>query len=174
VPSTFFLSSPSLNDHIKFFAMCQTQNTWLVGVSCHPFCGSSYALFINTCLSEMKHMFACGVTCCLRFFKKKLHASLVLPSTIAKAKGNILLFPSCATANNNVPLYLPYNVSVVAAVEGAVKINTGELVSLSEQQLVDCDEQNSGCGGGNMDDSFKYIIQTQGIVSETDLSIPGR
>jgi len=107
--STFFLSSPSLNDRIKFCAMCRTQNTWLVGASCHPFCGSSYTLFIDTCLSEMSHMFACGVTCCLRFFKKKLHASLFSSSTIAKAMGNILLFPSCATTNNNVPLYLPYN-----------------------------------------------------------------
>jgi len=86
--------------------MCRTQNTWLVGASCHPFCGSSYTLFIDTCLSEMRHMFACGVTCCLRFFKKKLHVSLVSPSTIAKAMRNILLFPSCATANNSVILII--------------------------------------------------------------------
>jgi hypothetical protein len=43
------------------------------------------------------------------FSEKKFHASLVSPSTIAKATGKIWLFPSWATTNNNVPLYFWYN-----------------------------------------------------------------
>ncbi|GMI90007.1 hypothetical protein like AT2G27420 [Hibiscus trionum] len=58
--------------------------------------------------------------------------------------------------------------STVAAVEGIIKIHTGELISLSEQQLLDCSTNgiNNGCGGGTMTDAFEYIIQNQGITTE--------
>lgn len=38
--------------------------------------------------------------------------------------------------------------SAVGAIEGINQIKTGKLQSLSEQQLVGCDPQSNGCGGG--------------------------
>jgi hypothetical protein len=58
--------------------------------------------------------------------------------------------------------------SATAAVEGAYKIRTGQLISLSEQQLVDCAGSygNYGCDGGLMDSAFQYLIANKGQCSE--------
>lgn len=46
--------------------------------------------------------------------------------------------------------------SSTGAMEGALAIGTGKLVSLSEQELVNCVKEDHGCFGGSMDDAFEY------------------
>lgn len=65
--------------------------------------------------------------------------------------------------------------STIAAVEGVNAIVTGDLISLSEQELVDCDTSyNQGCNGGLMDYAFQFIIKNGGIDSEKDYPYTGR
>ncbi|KAL6505466.1 hypothetical protein OROHE_022845 [Orobanche hederae] len=57
--------------------------------------------------------------------------------------------------------------STVVGVEGINKIKTGNLVSLSEQELVDCEKDNEGCNGGLIENAYEFIKEQGGLATET-------
>ena len=62
-----------------------------------------------------------------------------------------------------------WSFSASGAMEGAWFVSTGNLVSISEQELVDCAGlrySSSGCNGGQMDGAFKFAIDN-GICTES-------
>tara|TARA_Y100000817_G_C16857830_1_gene544717 strand:+ start:2344 stop:3279 length:936 start_codon:yes stop_codon:yes gene_type:complete len=59
--------------------------------------------------------------------------------------------------------------SATGSIESVNAIDTGNLINISEQQLMDCssDYGNKGCQGGAMDNAFKFVIDN-GICSEEE------
>ena len=60
-----------------------------------------------------------------------------------------------------------WSFSTTGAMEGAHFVATGNLVSLSESNLVDCSWLNHGCNGGMMDLAFKYA-ESYPLETEAD------
>jgi len=62
-----------------------------------------------------------------------------------------------------------WSFSTTGSMEGAHQISTGNLVSLSESNLVDCSWLNHGCNGGNVALAYEYA---EGHPLETEADYP--
>jgi KDEL-tailed cysteine endopeptidase len=57
--------------------------------------------------------------------------------------------------------------STTGAIEGAWKVSGNPLLSVSEEELVQCDKgKDQGCNGGIMENAYDWVIKNGGITSE--------
>jgi len=58
--------------------------------------------------------------------------------------------------------------SAIGNLEGLYARKTQQIMTFSEQELVDCDTYDYGCGGGWMENAFKWIEENGGEENDTD------
>merc|ERR1712023_126925 len=66
-----------------------------------------------------------------------------------------------------------WSFSTTGGLEGAWQLSSGNLVSMSEQQFVDCDTGSYGCNGGSMEQAFQWSESTS-IATENSYPYTAR
>jgi cathepsin L len=64
--------------------------------------------------------------------------------------------------------------STMGTLESGYAIATGKLVSVAEQQLVDCDKSNNGCSGGWPHTAYDSYLSRVGVCSESSYTYTAR
>ncbi|XP_068640130.1 probable cysteine protease RD19B [Aristolochia californica] len=110
-------------------------------------------------------------------FLKEAHKAPILPTNSLPAEFDWRDRGAVTAVKNQGSCGSCWSFSASGALEGANFLATGNLVSLSEQQLVDCDHEcdpsepnscDSGCNGGLMTTAFEYTLKAGGLMREED------
>merc|ERR1712235_35791 len=67
-----------------------------------------------------------------------------------------------------------WSFSTTGVLEGMLAKKTGRMVPMSEQNLMDCSTQNSGCNGGVVQYALNYVKSNRGIDTESSYPYEGR
>jgi C1A family cysteine protease len=142
--------------------------------------------FINTHNAEAasgKHTFTVGINQFADMTIQEFSAAFLRPFNLSRSRNFVTLPEVQAGASvdwrekgavtpikNQQQCGSCWAFSSTGSIEGAHAIATGKLVSLSEQQLVDCStaQGNQGCNGGLMDYAFQYTISNKGLTTEAN------
>lgn len=58
--------------------------------------------------------------------------------------------------------------SATQGIESGLYMATGEIMALSDQQIISCDTIDLGCKGGDLQSAFDYVQQAGGIDTDVD------
>lgn len=94
----------------------------------------------------------------------------VLPLSTDNLKETVDWAPKMNKVKNQGQCGSCWAFSAVGAIEGLHSVVKGNLMDLSEQELVDCAGSfgNEGCNGGLMDSAFQYVMSVGGLASQED------
>lgn len=133
-------------------------HSWTMGVN----------QFADLTADEFKSRFTGGYAGSKKVFKKSSHSKFRVqtpPASVDWRTQGVV-----TPVKNQQQCGSCWSFSTTGSIEGAWAIAKGELVSLSEQQLMDCStmQGNQGCNGGLMDSAFEYVIKNGGITTEAE------
>lgn len=147
-------------------------NENLAKIDAHNAKNLSWTMGVNQFADLTEEEFKARVTGGLRIPKKSLRRAATGPFNVTANPTSVDWTTKGAVTpvKNQQQCGSCWAFSTTGSVEGAWFLVNGTLVSLSEQQLVDCSgpEGNQGCNGGLMDDAFQYIIDNKGITTEAE------
>lgn len=77
----------------------------------------------------------------------------------------------CPSVRDQGPCGSCYAFAMIGAIECNynIKVNNGQFVNLSRQQIIDCDPMNKGCRGGDPENVAVYAV-SQGLFTESEYS----
>jgi hypothetical protein len=160
-PAEFFYRFDVFKANMDFVQAHNAANyTWTVGLN----------LFADLTLAEYKLIYL-GYKPDLRRAPRKETFEPTAPSTYPSGSLDWVALGKVTGVKNQGNCGSCWAFSTTGCIEGLVAIKYNSLVSLSEEQLVDCAGAygNQGCNGGLMDDAFKYCM-TYG--EDTEASYP--
>merc|ERR1712126_729934 len=66
-----------------------------------------------------------------------------------------------------------YAFATTGAIESSRFLVDGQLIKLSDQQILDCDMYDQGCHGGSIWNSTQYVMEAGGLMREEDYPYEG-